>query len=243
MSATLEKQLWKADTLRKNIDAAECKHVVLTKGALTSKTSGEGDVRAALVKEGNLIGCMVNLPRKLFFNTPIPAALWFLNRARNNGHPRKGEILFIDGRNLGHLINRQTRELSADDIQQISQTYHNWRTGEAGYEDLKGFCASVPLERVRYLDYVMTPGRCGGMAVEKDDFGFAERFTALKTEFEAQLTEKAALKAAIAHKLYIDAFGEPDIATLEDGRSRLISTAAQQTQSERQSDHFSDAFL
>ena len=175
--------------------------VVLAKGALTSKTSGEGDIRAALVKEGNLIDCIVNLPAKLFLNTQIPAALWFLNRARNNGHPRKGEILFIDGRNLGHLINRRTRELSAEDIQQISQTYHNWRTGEDAYEDVKGFCASVPLERVGDLDYVMTPGRYVGLAEEEDDFDFTERFTALKAEFEAQLKEEAALNEAISQNL------------------------------------------
>ena len=175
--------------------------VVLAKGALTSKTSGEGDIRAALVKEGNLIDCIVNLPAKLFLNTQIPAALWFLNRARNNGHPRKGEILFIDGRNLGHLINRRSRELSPDDIQQISQTYHNWRTGEDVYEDVKGFCASVPLERVAELDYVMTPGRYVGLAEEEDDFDFTERFTALKAEFEAQLKEEAALNEAIAQNL------------------------------------------
>ena len=175
--------------------------VVLAKGALTSKTSGEGDIRAALVKEGNLIDCIVNLPAKLFLNTQIPAALWFLNRARNNGHPRKDEILFIDGRNLGHLINRRTRELSAEDIQQISQTYHNWRTGEDAYEDVKGFCASVPLERVGDLDYVMTPGRYVGLAEEEDDFDFTERFTALKAEFEAQLEEEAALNEAISQNL------------------------------------------
>ena len=143
----------------------------------------------------------MNLPAKLFLNTQIPAALWFLNRARNNGHPRKDEILFIDGRNLGHLINRRTRELSAEDIQQISQTYHNWRTGEDAYEDVKGFCASVPLERVAELDYVMTPGRYVGLAVEEDDFDFTERFTALKAEFEAQLEEEAALNAAISQNL------------------------------------------
>jgi len=175
--------------------------VVLAKGALTSKTSGEGDIRAALVKDGNLIDCVVNLPAKLFLNTQIPAALWFLNRARNNGHPRKDDILFIDGRNLGHLINRRTRELSPEDIQQISQTYHNWRTGEGTYEDVKGFCASVPLEQVAKLDYVMTPGRYVGLAVEDDDFDFAERFTALKAEFEAQLEEEAALNEAIAQNL------------------------------------------
>ncbi len=91
--------------------------VVLAKGALTSKTSGEGEIRKALIADGNLIDCIVNLPAKLFLNTQIPAALWFMNRARTNGHPRKGEILFIDARNLGHLINRRTRELSHEDIQ------------------------------------------------------------------------------------------------------------------------------
>lgn len=175
--------------------------VVLAKGALTSKTSGEGDIRRALIEQGNLIDCIVNLPAKLFLNTQIPAALWFMNRARNNGHPRKGEMLFIDGRNLGHLINRRTRELSPDDIQQIAQTYHAWRTGEGGYEDVKGFSASVALERVAELDYVLTPGRYVGLAEEEDDFDFVERFTALKAEFEAQLEEEAALNQAIAQNL------------------------------------------
>jgi type I restriction enzyme M protein len=175
--------------------------VVLAKGALTSKTSGEGDIRRALIADGNLIDCIVNLPAKLFLNTQIPAALWFMNRARKNGHPRKNEILFIDGRNLGHLINRRTRELSQEDIQKIADTYHAWRTGEAGYEDIKGFCASVPLERVQELDYVLTPGRYVGLPDEEDDFNFAERFTALKAEFEAQLEEEAALNQAIAENL------------------------------------------
>jgi type I restriction enzyme M protein len=102
---------------------------------------------------------------------------------------------------LGHLINRRTRELSAEDIQQIAQTYHNWRTGEADYEDVKGFCASVSLERVAELDYVMTPGRYVGLAAEEDDFDFVERFTALKAEFEAQLKEEAVLNEAIAQNL------------------------------------------
>ncbi|CAN5750260.1 class I SAM-dependent DNA methyltransferase [soil metagenome] len=175
--------------------------VVLAKGALTSKTSGEGKIREALIADGNVMDCVVNLPAKLFLNTQIPAALWFMNRARTNGHPRKGEILFIDGRNLGHLINRRTRELSEDDIQQIAQTYHAWRTGEAGYEDVKCFCASVPLERVAELDYVLTPGRYVGLAEEEDDFDFTERFTALKAEFEAQLQEEAALNEAISLNL------------------------------------------
>lgn len=175
--------------------------VVLAKGALTSKTSGEGDIRKALIAEGNVIDCIVNLPAKLFLNTQIPAALWFMNRARANGHPRKGEILFIDARNLGHLINRRTKELSNEDIQQITATYHAWRTGEAAYENVKGFCASVPLARVAELDYVLTPGRYVGLPDEEDDFNFAERFASLKAEFEAQLLEEAKLNQAIAENL------------------------------------------
>lgn len=175
--------------------------IVLAKGALTSKTSGEGDIRKALVEDGNLIDCIVNLPAKLFLNTQIPAALWFMNRTRRNGHPRKSEILFIDARNMGHLINRRTRELSPEDIQKIADTYHAWRTGETEYEDIKGFCASTPLERVKELDYVLTPGRYVGLPDEEDNFDFKERFTSLKAEFEAQLKEEAELNKAIAENL------------------------------------------
>ncbi len=234
----LEKQLWKAaDKLRKNIDAAEYKHVVL--GLIFLKyisdafeehydrlKAGEGDLAGA-DPEDNLIDCIVNLPGKLFLNTQIPTGLWFMNRARNNGHPRKNEILFIDARNLGHLINRRTLELSHDDIQQIASTYHAWRTGDPSpsvgarctrpddvtradamgahamrpYEDVRGFCASVPISRVAELDYVLTPGRYVGLPDEEDDFNFPERFAALKVEFEAQLQEEAALNRAIVESL------------------------------------------
>lgn len=175
--------------------------VVLAKGSLTSKSGGEGDIRKALVAEANLIDCIVNLPAKLFLNTQIPACLWFMNRARDNGHPRKGEILFIDARNLGHLINRRTRELGDEDIQMIAGTYHAWRTGDAAYADDKGFCASVPLARVQELEYVLTPGRYVGLPDEDEDFNFAERFATLKAEFEAQVLEEARLNAAIAENL------------------------------------------
>jgi type I restriction enzyme M protein len=235
--------------------------VVLAKGALTSKTSGEGEVRKQMIEQGNLIDCVVNLPAKLFLNTQIPAALWFLNRGRvgaplvgahsdgatknrastrdaPTGHDRSNEILFIDARNLGHLINRRTKELSHDDIQKIADTYHAWLgesvgagpracpdshieqsgqpQGDAGqqpgkpgqpqrvaptYTDIPGFCASVQISRVAELDYVLTPGRYVGLPDEEDDFNFAERFSALKAEFEAQLQEEAALNKAIAESL------------------------------------------
>ncbi len=195
--------------------------VVLAKGALTSKTGGEGDIRKAMIADGNLIDGIVNLPAKLFLNTQIPAALWFINRARGkaHAHPRPNEILFIDARNLGHLINRRTREFSHEDIQKIADTYHAW-LGNAGnaelplridtagqkprapkYEDIKGYCASVPISRVAELDYVLTPGRYVGLPDEEDDFNFAERFTSLQAELAAQMEEEEELNQAIRDNL------------------------------------------
>lgn len=178
--------------------------VVLAKGALTSKTSGEGDIRKALVKDANVIDCIVNLPAKLFLNTQIPAALWFMRRDRENStqyRDRQHEILFIDARNLGSLINRRTKVLSEEDIQKIADTYHNWRNKGGQYEDIPGFCASVDINTVAELDYVLTPGRYVGLADEEDDFDFAERFTTLKAEFESQLEEEARLNKLIAESL------------------------------------------
>lgn len=185
---------------------------VLAKGSLTSKTSGEGEIRKNLIEAG-LVECVVNLPAKLFLNTQIPASLWFLKRHDPSPSGRLGgaNILFIDARNLGHLINRRTRELSPEDIQQIANTYHNWRnlpdrhselvSESVTYEDIPGFCASAPIEKVRELDYVVTPGRYVGLPDDEDDFDFNERFTALKAELEEQLKEEEQLNKIIVQNL------------------------------------------
>ncbi len=175
---------------------------VLAKGALTSKTSGEGEIRKALIEAG-LIDCIVNLPAKLFLNTQIPAALWFVSRNKTNGsfRNRSKEILFIDARNMGYLINRRTRELSEKDTTKISDTYHNWRNIDGKYEDIAGFCASVPISKVAELDYVLTPGRYVGLPDDEDDFNFEERFNALRAEFAEQLKEEERLNAIIKENL------------------------------------------
>jgi type I restriction enzyme M protein len=175
---------------------------VLAKGALTTKTSGEGDIRQALV-EARLVDCVVNLPAKLFLNTQIPASLWFLSRNRANGkfRNRTDEILFIDARNLGHLINRRTLEFDDDDIAQITETYHNWRNPDGNYEDIPGFCKSETVAEVKDKDYVLTPGRYVGLPEEDDDFDFTERFTALQKEFSAQLEEESRLNVLIQESL------------------------------------------
>ncbi len=171
---------------------------VLAKGSLTSKSSGEGEIRKALIEAG-LIDCIVNLPAKLFLNTQIPACLWFVNR--NKPASRKDEILFIDARNEGYLINRRTKEFTAEDIQKVANTYHHWRKSDKKYEDIKGFCNSAQISRVKELDYVLTPGRYVGLPDEEDDFDFKERFTTLKAEFEEQLKEETRLNALILENL------------------------------------------
>jgi len=175
---------------------------VLAKGSLTSKSSGEGKIRTELV-EARLVDCIVNLPPKLFLNTQIPASLWFLSRNKANGKYRNriDEILFIDARNIGHLINRRTREFSTVDIEQIAETYHNWRNPVGDYEDVKGFCNSASIERVRELGYVLTPGRYVGLPSVEDNFDFNERFGKLKAEFEGQLKEEAELNRKILGNL------------------------------------------
>ena len=183
---------------------------VLSKGALTTNTTGEGDIRKALV-ENDLVECIVNLPTKLFLNTQIPACLWFLKK---NKQLRKGEILFIDARNKGVLINRKNRELTdADyflektgieqtgDIEEIAAAYHSWRNADGNYEDVPGFCKVATIEEVAKLNYVLTPGRYVGLADEEDDFDFVERFTSLKTELEKQIAEEADLNQKIVDSL------------------------------------------
>ena len=109
--------------------------------------------------------------------------------------------MFIDARNLGHLINRRTKDFTDADIQQIAHTYHNWRTGEREYNDVAGFCRVVSVEEVKALNYVLTPGRFVGLPDDEEDFNFAQRFLALKIELEKQISEEDVLNKRISNNL------------------------------------------
>jgi len=175
---------------------------VLAKGALTTKTSDEYEIRKALI-DANLVDCIVNLPTKLFLNTQIPASLWFLSREKANGkyRNRTDEILFIDARNLGYLINRRTRVFSDEDISKVAETYHNWRNVDGDYKDVLGFCSSASLEKIREMDYVLTPGRFVGLPDEEDDFDFVERFFDLKQQLEEHFSDEERLNNQIRKNL------------------------------------------
>ncbi len=175
---------------------------VLAKGALTSNTSGEGEIRKNLI-EARLVDCIVNLPAKLFLNTQIPASLWFLSRDKANGHfrNRRDEILFIDARELGHMVTRRNREFSDADIQKIADTYHNWRNLDGKYADIPGFCKSATIEEVKEKNYVLTPGRFVGLPDEEDDFDFEVRFHEYRNAIKNQISEEEALSKVILNAL------------------------------------------
>lgn len=184
--------------------------VVLANGSMSSNQSGEGEIRKAMV-EADSVDCMVALPGQLFYSTQIPACLWFLARDKSNGRrgketlrDRRGEVLFIDARNLGQLVDRTRRELTDADIQKIADTYHAWRgEREAGkYADIPGFCKSATLEEIRKHGHVLTPGRYVGAEVAEDDGeAFASKMQRLSAQWREQQQEAARLDAAIEANL------------------------------------------
>ena len=185
--------------------------VVLANGSMSSSQSGEGDIRKALI-EADQVDCMVALPGQLFYSTPIPACLWFLARDKSaNGHrDRRGEILFIDARKLGHMVDRTRKDFSEADIGTIADTYHRWRgkpetvtgLGLEPYADEPGFCRSASLEEVRGHGHVLTPGRYVGAAdLEDDGVGFADRFEALKLKLTDQFAAGRLLEGQISAAL------------------------------------------
>ena len=180
--------------------------VVLANGSMSSEQSGEGDIRCAMV-ESDIVDCMIALPTQLFYSVQIAACLWFLARRKNLGdgsRDRRGEVLFIDARKLGHMVDRTRRELSDGDIHRIAGTYHSWRAEPDAdtYEDVPGFCKAVTLEGIRGHDHMLTPGRYVGAApIETDDAPFPERFAELRATLTGHFAKAEELRARIERNL------------------------------------------
>ena len=180
--------------------------VVLANGSMSSNQSGEGEIRKAMV-EADVVDCMVALPGQLFYSTQIPACLWILARDKNPGNglrDRRGEVLFVDARKLGSLVDRTRRELSDEDVKRIADAYHGWR-GEAGvspYEDVPGFCKSVSLGEIAQHGRVLTPGRFVGADVTDDEGeAFVDRMRRLSKTWAEQRVSAADLDQSIASNL------------------------------------------
>lgn len=197
---------------------------VLANGSMSSKQSGEGEIRKALI-EANMIDCMVSLPEQLFYSTPIPVCLWFLAKDRSNGivkhtrlRDRRGEILFIDARKMGVLEDRTHRNLRDDEIRKITDAYHSWRGEKVetensefvnGYRDIVGFCQSAKLEEVQSHGYVLTPGRYAGTEPsDEENIPFEEKMKELTARLYQQMDEAGALDAAIRRNLEVLGYGE-----------------------------------
>lgn len=167
--------------------------IVLANGSLSSSTSNEGEIRKNLL-EGDMVDAIVALPDKLFYSTGIPVSLWILNRNKKDNpkfRSREHEVLFIDARQLGEMIDRRHRELTEEDVSNISETYHEWRNIDGEYEDIKGFCKSAKIEDIREHEYVLTPGRYVGIEdVEDDGIPFDEKMENMTSEL-AELFAKA----------------------------------------------------
>lgn len=159
--------------------------IVLANGSLSSNTSNEGVIRKNLIEE-DLVDCIVSLPGNLFYSTPIPVSLWILRRNKEESErfsERENEILFIDARNEGKMVDRKLRELEAEDIDKIASVYHAWRNKDGDYEDVPGFVKSATIEEVRSHDHILTPGRYVGLAdVEDDGVPFEEKMETITGE-------------------------------------------------------------
>lgn len=188
--------------------------VVLSNGSMSSKQSGEGEIRAALV-EADLVACMVALPANLFRTATIPACLWFLakDKTPQGGKAltdRRGEVLFIDAHTMGTMVDRTERVLTDDDLAKIADTYHAWRgtksakAKDVAYEDVPGFCYSAKLQEIAKHDHVLTPGRyVGAAAVEHDPDAepVQERIARLTKELFAYFDESGHLQAVVREQL------------------------------------------
>ncbi|TVV43619.1 class I SAM-dependent DNA methyltransferase [Thalassolituus sp. C2-1] len=197
---------------------------VLANGSMSTNTKGEGEIRKQII-ENDLVDCMIALPGQLFYTTQIPVCLWFLTKnkkaqtfsdGRKQHRNREGETLFIDARNMGSMISRIHKELTADDIDEIANTYHAWRgepvvadDGEQGYEDVPGFCRSASLNDIKANDYVLTPGRYVGAAeIEDDGELFEEKMQQLTQTLFQQMAEAQELDAVIKQNLKGLGYGE-----------------------------------
>lgn len=183
---------------------------VLANGSMSSNTSNEGEIRKNIIN-ADMVDCMVALPSQLFYNTMIPACLWFVTRDKKDHSfkDRRGQILFIDARNMGVMIDRRHRELTEDDIKKISSTYHSWRgENKLKYEDVTGFCKSAKLEEVEKNNFILTPGRYVGIQEEaEDDEAFEEKMKRLTAELSEQMKEGKKLDGEIKKNLESIGYG------------------------------------
>jgi type I restriction enzyme M protein len=178
--------------------------IVLANGSMSSNTNNEGEIRKALL-EADLVDCMIALPGQLFFNTQIPACIWILANKKDGSdgkRKREKEVLFIDARNTGEMLNRTQKAFSQDDIKKLAGVYHEWRNNKGKYENISGFCNSVKLDEIKSHDYVLTPGRyVGASEVQNDGISFSEKLDVFTKDLQVLFSQSNKLENEIRQNL------------------------------------------
>ena len=169
--------------------------LVLANGALSSQSSGEGEIRKRII-EDDLIEGIVALPTQLFYSVTIPATLWFITK----GKKQKGKTVFIDARKMGYMVDRKHRDFTEEDIFKIADTFAAFQNGTL--EDVKGFCAVATIQDIAKQDYILTPGRYVGIEEQEDDGEpFEEKMTRLTSELSKMFAKSHELEDEIRKKL------------------------------------------
>ena len=185
--------------------------VVMANGSMSSNSNGEGQIRARLV-EADLVSCMVTLPTQLFRSTGIPVCVWFMSKdkktGKNGAADRRGQVLFIDARELGYMVDRAERALADKDISRIAETYRAWRRTDSAartelvYQDVPGFCKSASVTEIKDADYALTPGRyVGGVTVEDDGEPIDGKIARLSEELITAFNESAQIEKLVRERM------------------------------------------
>lgn len=169
--------------------------LVLANGALSSQTSGEGEIRKRIV-EDDLVEGIIAMPTQLFYSVTIPVTLWFITKNKK----QKGKTLFIDARKMGYMVDRKHRDFTDEDISKLAKTFEDFQNGTL--EDVKGFCAVVNTKDIEKQDYILTPGRYVGIDEQEDDGEpFDEKMKRLTSELSIMFEKSRELEDEIRKQL------------------------------------------
>ena len=169
--------------------------LVLANGALSTQSSGEGEIRKKII-EDDLIEGIIAMPTQLFYSVTIPVTLWFITK----GKKQKGKTLFIDARKMGHMVDRKHRDFTDEDIQKLADTFEAFQNGTQ--EDVLGFCKVADIQEIEKQDYILTPGRYVGIEEQEEDGEpFEEKMTRLTSELSEMFAKSHELENEIRKKL------------------------------------------
>jgi type I restriction enzyme M protein len=169
--------------------------LVLANGALSTQSSGEGEIRKNIIND-DLIEGIVAMPTQLFYSVTIPVTLWFITKNKK----QKGKTVFIDARKMGHMVDRKHRDFTEEDIQKLADTFSAFQNGTL--EDVRGFCTVATTQDIAKQDYILTPGRYVGIEEQEDDGEpFEEKMDRLTSELSEMFKKSHELEDEIRKKL------------------------------------------